>query len=208
MLDAYDLMASTLINNVDDGNIIYWILKNCGDMDEIDDAKFIEQIRRTHVAHPGDGNGEVDAHTVEVPFAANEAALEKLRRQLFDDFMALDVRDIASGATTATQIKASYEPLNAKANKFETQTTAFIKQLLKLIGIDDNPTYTRSMIVNKSEEITTVLQAANNLSSDYVTAKILEIFGDIDKLDVVKAQMLADETSRYKDLETEGEGDE
>jgi len=197
VIDAYDLMASTMINNIDDGNVIYWILKNCGDMDDIDDAKFIEQIRRTHVAHPGDGDGEVDAHTVEAPFAANEAALSRLRTQLFDDFMALDVKEIAGGAATATQIKAAYEPLNAKANKFEQQATAFILQLLKLLGIDDAPTYTRAVIVNKSEEIQTVLQAAQYLSDEYVTSKILEVNGDIDKLEEIQAQKSAGEMARF-----------
>lgn len=208
VIDAYDLMASTMINNIDDGNVIYWILKNCGDMDDVDDAKFLEQIRRTHVAHPGDGDGEVEAHTVEAPFAANETALERLRTQLFDDFMALDVRNIAGGAATATQIKAAYEPLNAKANKFEQQATTFILQLLKLIGIEDAPTYTRSMIVNKQEEVMTILSAQNSLSSDYVTSKVLEVMGDIDKLDEVKKQMLEDESSRFANLGAEEEGAE
>lgn len=203
-IDAYDLMASTMINNIDDGNIIYWILKNCGDMDDVDDAKFIEQIRRTHVAHPGDGEGEVDAHTVEAPFEANETALERLRAQLYDDFMALDVRGIAGGAATATQIKAAYEPLNAKANKFEQQVTTFILNLLDLLGIEDVPTYTRSMIVNKQEEITSLLQAGQYLSDEYVTSKILEVNGDIDKLDEVQAQKANAEMSMYP-LEEETE---
>ena len=43
-LDAYDLMISGLINNVSDGEFIYWILKNCGGMDSVDDARFIEQL--------------------------------------------------------------------------------------------------------------------------------------------------------------------
>lgn len=197
VIDAYDLMASTMINNIDDGNIIYWILKNCGDMDDVDDAKFLEQIRRTHVAHPGDGDGEVDAHTVEAPFAANETALERLRTQLFDDFMALDVRGIANGAATATQIKAAYEPLNAKANKFEQQVTTFILNLLDLLGIEDAPTYTRSMIVNKSEEITSILQAGEYLSDEYITSKLLEVNGDIDKLEEVQAQKANAEMSKY-----------
>ena len=204
VIDAYDLMASTMINNIDDGNIIYWILKNCGDMDDVDDAKFLEQIRRTHVAHPGDGEGEVDAHTVEAPFAANETALERLRTQLFDDFMALDVRGIANGAATATQIKAAYEPLNAKANKFEQQVTTFILNLLDLLGIEDAPTYTRSMIVNKSEEITSILQAGEYLSDEYITSKLLEVNGDIDKLEEVQAQKANREMSMYP-LEEEAE---
>ena len=37
-IDAYDLMVSGLINNVSDGEFIYWILKNCGGMDSVDDA--------------------------------------------------------------------------------------------------------------------------------------------------------------------------
>lgn len=207
VIDAYDLMASTMINNIDDGNIIYWILKNCGDMDDVDDAKFLEQIRRTHVAHPGDGNGEVDAHTVEAPFAANETALDRLRTQMFDDFMALDVRGIAGGAATATQIKAAYEPLNAKADKFEQQATTFILGLLRLLGIEDAPTYTRSMIVNKQEEITNVLAASQYLSDEYVTSKILEVNGDIDKLAEVQEQKAAAEVGRYplEDIEEEAE---
>ena len=205
VIDAYDLMASTMINNIDDGNIIYWILKNCGDMDDVDDAKFLEQIRRTHVAHPGDGDGEVDAHTVEAPFAANETALERLRIQLFDDFMALDVRGIANGAATATQIKAAYEPLNAKANKFEQQVTTFILNLLDLLGIEDAPTYTRSMIVNKSEEITSILQAGEYLSDEYITSKLLEVNGDIDKLEEVQAQKANREMSMYPLEEEEAE---
>lgn len=197
VVDAYDLMASTLINNIDDGNVIYWILKNCGDMDDIDDAKFLEQIRRTHVAHPGDGDGSVEAHTVEAPFSANEVALDRLRTQLFDDFMALDVRGIASGAATATQIKAAYEPLNAKANAFEQQTTTFILGLLKILGIEDVPTYTRSIIVNKAEEIQTVLQAAQFLSDEYVTSKILEVNGDLDKYEEVQNQKAAGDVARF-----------
>lgn len=197
VVDAYDLMASTLINNIDDGNVIYWILKNCGDMDDIDDAKFLEQIRRTHVAHPGDGDGSVEAHTVEAPFSANEVALDRLRTQLFDDFMALDVRGIASGAATATQIKAAYEPLNAKANKFEQQVTTFILGLLKILGIEDVPTYTRSIIVNKAEEIQNVLQAAQFLSDEYVTSKILEVNGDLDKYEEVQNQKAAGDVARF-----------
>lgn len=208
VIDAYDLMASTMINNIDDGNIIYWILKNCGDMDDIDDAKFLDQIRRTHVAHPGDGDGEVDAHTVEAPFTANEAALERLRTQLFDDFMALDVRGISGGAATATQIKAAYEPLNGKANLFEQHVTRFILGLLQLIGIEDTPTYTRSMIVNKSEEISSVVMAAQHLSDEYVTSKILEVNGDIDKLEEVQQQKAAAEMSRFALGNEEEEGEE
>ena len=201
-LDAYDLMASALVNNVDEGNLIYWVLKNCGGMDDVDDAKFIERLKTIHVAHAdGDDGSQIEAHTIEAPFAANENALERLRSQLFDDFMALDVKEIAGGAATATQIKAAYEPLNAKADMFEFQVTEFIDALLELLGIDDEPTYTRSMIVNQQEMIQNVLSAATYLSEEYATKKILEILGDADKIDDVLAQKVDEDMGRY---ETEG----
>lgn len=189
-LDAYDLMASALVNNVDDGNLIYWIIKNANGMDDMDDVKFVQRLKTMHVAHAdGDQGADVDAHSIEAPFEANEVALDRLRRQLFDDFMALDVKEISGGAATATQIKAAYEPLNAKADLFETQVTDFIENVLALIGIDDEPTYTRSMIVNQQEMVQTLLMAAQNLPDDYVTKKILEIFGDIDKAEEIIKEM-------------------
>lgn len=198
-LDAYDLMASQMVNNVDEGNLIYWVLKNYGGMDEIDDANFLQQLRTTHVAH-ADGGGagsDIDVHTVEAPVAASETALARLRDQLFDDFMALDTKNIASGAATATQIKAAYEPLNAKVNLLEACVSDFILALLELVGIDDNPTYTRSVIINKQEETTNVLQAAQYLSEQYVTSKLLEINGDIDKYEDVEAQKISGDMARY-----------
>ena len=201
-LDAYDLMASALVNNVDDGNLIYWVIKNCGGMDLSDDAKFIEQLKMTHVAHAdGDDGASVDAHTVEAPFEANEVALERLRKQLFDDFMALDVKQISAGATTATQINAAYEPLNNKADAFEYEVINCIQGILKLAGIEDTPTFTRSRIVNVQEEVQTVLQAAEYVDDEYMTKKILTLLGDGDKAKEVLDRLTADSANRFTPVE-------
>lgn len=204
-LDAYDLMASALVNNIDDGNLIYWVIKNANGMDDIDDVKFIERLKTIKVAHvDGDAGSDVTSHTLQAPFAANENALERLRNQLFDDFMALDVKAIAGGQVTATQIEASYEPLNEKTDMFETQVTDFIENILYLLDIDDTPSYTRSTIVNQSEMITNLLAAAPYLSEEYVTKKVMEILGDIDKVEDVMLQKLEDEASRVEEADDNG----
>ena len=196
-IDAYDLMASALINNIDDANLIYWVIRNAGGMDDMDDAKFVQRLKTIHVAHL-EGDEQVDEHQIDVPFQASEVALNRLRGQLFDDFMALDVKEISGGAATATQIKAAYEPLNAKTDLFEYQVTEFIDGILALVGIEDEPTYTRSLIVNQQEMIQNLVTSAEYLSADYITRKVLEILGDIDKADEVMEQKLVDETSRYR----------
>ncbi len=207
-IDAYDLMASALVNNIDDANLIYWIIKNAGGMDDADDAEFVRRLKTLHVAHvDGAAGTEISSHSIEAPFEANETALKRLRSQLFDDFMALDVKEIASGAVTATQIEAAYEPLTSKVDMFEHCVSEFILSLLSLLGIDDKPTYTRSKIANKGEEIQNLVTAADYLSADYITGKVLEVMGDIDKVEEVKVQRETEEARRYASGQSD-EGDD
>ena len=203
-IDAYDLMVSGLINNVSDGEFIYWILKNCGGMDSVDDARFIEQLKLTRVAHAdGDDGASVEAHNVNVEFQATAEALDRLTDQLYTDFMALKVQDVSAGSVTATQIQAAYEPINQKTDQFEYQVTEFINGILALAGIEDEPTYTRSQMSNQSETLEMVLQAAEYLDDEYVTTKILTLLGDADKAQEVLKRKDAEAADRYKQMETE-----
>ena len=198
-LDAYDLMISGLINNVSEGEFIYWILKNCGGMNEVDDIKFIEQLRLTHTAHAdGDDGASVEAHNVSVEFQATAEALDRLQNQLYHDFMALKVEDIAAGAVTATQILAAYEPLNQKTDQFEFQVIEFINALLTLVGIEDKPTFTRSQTINQSETLEAVLQGAEYLDDEYITNKILTLLGDGDKAQEVLQRKDKEAADRYR----------
>ena len=203
-IDAYDLMVSGLINNVSDGEFIYWILKNCGGMDAVDDAKFIEQLKLTRVAHAdGDDGAGVEAHNVSVEFEASAEALDRLTAQLYHDFMALKVEDVSAGSVTATQIVAAYEPINQKTDQFEYQVTEFINGVLALAGIEDEPTYTRSQMSNQSEMLEMVLQCAEYLDDEYVTTKILTLLGDSDKVQEVLKRKDAEAADRYKQQEAE-----
>lgn len=192
-IDCYDLIKSGFANTVDDASMIYWTIQNAGGMDDIDLAKFVEHMRTVKASVVEQSGATAEAHTMDVPYASREALLNRLRADMYEDFMALDTKDIANGAVTATQIEASYEPLNSKADKYEYCVIRFIKGILALAGIDDSPTFTRSKIVNRTEEIQTLIQAGEYLESDYVTEKIMTIMGDADMVeDVLKAKDLAD----------------
>lgn len=208
-IDAYDLMASGLINNVSEGEFIYWVLKNCGGMSPEDDIQFIEQLRLTHVAHAdGDDGAGVESQKISVPFEASEAALDVLRKQLYDDFMGLDVKSLAGGEKTATEIDAAYEPLNQKTDDFEDCVTEFILGILKLAGIDDAPTYTRSKNANHREAVETVISAAEYLDDEYMTKKILTELGDADAVDEVMKRKINDEAKRYATAGNIDDGEE
>ncbi len=196
-IDCYDLIKSGFANDLDDASQIYWIIQNAGGMDDVDLAKFIERMKVVHAAVVEDQGAKAEAHTVEVPYASREALLERISGDLYRDAMALDTKQIAGGAVTATQIRAAYEPLNSKTDEFEYCVHEFLDGILELTGIgDEAPSFTRSMMINRSEEIQSVIQASVALDGDYVTRKLLTILGDGDKADEMIEKMHADELDR------------
>lgn len=204
-IDCYDLIKSGFANTVDEASIVYWTIQNAGGMDDVDLAKFIKHIKTVHAATVEDGGATADSHTIDTPYASREALLERLDSDLYRDAMALDTRRIANGAVTATQIRAAYEDLNSKCDDFEYQVLDFINGILSVAGIDDEATFTRSMVVNQEEMIGIVLQAAQYLSEDYVTEKILDILGDGDKLEDVLKTKDQEQISRFNAFEEEEE---
>lgn len=187
-IDCYDLIKSGFANTVDDASLIYWTIQNAGGMDDVDMAQFLERLRKLHIA-TADDEAQAVPQQIEAPYASREALLDRLRADLYEDAMALDVKNIADGATTATQIKAAYEPLNSKADDFEYCVLDFLQGLMAVAGVQDKPSFTRSMIVNTSEEITNIIQAGDVLSDEYKTRKVLTLLGDADKVDDVLNQL-------------------
>lgn len=184
-IDALDVAASNMVNNVDEGNLIYWVLVNCGGMDDLDDARFVERLKTTHVAHAdGDGEGaKAEAHTLEAPYAGTNTTIDMLKKKLFEDFQCFDSSAVSAGNQTATAIKAAYVPLDLKTDMFEAEVTRFIVGILSLLGINDKPTYTRSQIINKQEETQNIILAAQYYDEEYIIKKLLTINGDADQID-------------------------
>ena len=198
-IDAFDLLNSNLVNNLDEANYIYWVLTNCGGMDEMDDAKFIEQLKTTHVAHAdGDSGATAEAHTIEAPYQASESAIQTIQRRLYEDFMCLDVNSLSAANKTATEIKAAYQPLDSKCDMYEYCVIEFVQKILELAGIDDKVTFTRSKVVNKSDEINTLLAAQAYLDDETLVEQVCQILGIADKTDEIIRKRRTEEQSRYE----------
>ena len=198
-IDAFDLLNSNLVNNLDEANYIYWVLTNCGGMDDIDDAKFIEQLKTTHVAHAdGDSGATAEAHTIEAPYQASESAIQTIQRRLYEDFMCLDVNSLSAANKTATEIKAAYQPLDSKCDMYEYCVIDFVQKILELAGIDDKVTFTRSKVVNKSDEINTLLAAQAYLDDETIVEQVCQILGIADKTDEIIRKRRTEEQSRFE----------
>jgi SPP1 family phage portal protein len=207
-IDCYDLIKSGFANTVDEASYIYWAIQNAGGMDDIDLANFVERMKTVHAGLVEDSNARAEAHTIEAPYESREALLDRLRSDLYEDAMALDTKSIQDGAITATQIRASYRNLDSKADSYEYCLLEFVVGILELAGIDDEATFTRSQIINKQEEVQTVISAGTYLESGYVTEKILTILGDGDKAEDMIKELDADDIRPLVDEgDTDGEED-
>ncbi len=209
-IDALDLSCSNMVNNVDEGNIIYWVLTNCGGMDYIDAENFLNVVKKSHVAFmdsAGDG-AHAEPHTIEAPFTGTQATIDMLEKKLYQDFQAFDASAVTAGNQTATAIKASYVPLDLKTDGFEEQVTEFILGILKLARVDDKPTYTRNQIANKQEEVQTVLMAAPYTTQEYITRKLLTILGDADMVEEILKELAAEDFGKFDGGEDDSDGED
>lgn len=208
-IDALDLATSNMVNNTDEGNLIFWTLNGYGGMDDLDVAKFIERVKTLHVAQTNGEEGSATPHSIEAPFEGTNATIDMLKKKLYEDFQCFDASAVSAGNQTATAIKASYVPLDLQTDKFEAEVTRFLLEILRLAGIDDKPSYTRNQIINKTEETQVVLLAAQYYDDEYITKKLLTINGDADQYEEMMKRKAAEEIGRsFEEAPPEVNGDD
>ena len=171
-IDCYDLIKSGFANTVDDASVIYWTISNAGGMDEIDMARFKESMRRIGVGLVDDDGAKAEAHTITIPVEAREALLSRISDDLYRDFQMLDVTKLQGGQKTATEINAAYQPMDNKVDQFEYCVIDFLQALFKIVGIEDEPSFTRSKVTNQLEQTQMVLLAANYLDDETILNKL------------------------------------
>lgn len=159
-IDAYDRILSDFADNLDRANDVYWVLNNFGGTAE-DIAETLETIHKLKaVTSLSDGSGSTataEPKTIDVPYAAREAALTLLRRSLYEDAMALDTEALTGGSLTNVAIRAAFANLDLKCDRFEWQVAHFVRSLLGLLGVD------RPMIRFPRQVLTNTLETARAL---------------------------------------------
>lgn len=170
-IDSYDLIKSGFANDLDDASMIYWALENSGGMTDMDLVKFKERMHTIGVATMDDG-AAASAHTVEVPYQSRVTYLQRLEQDMYSDFQALNVTALTGGEKTATEIAAAYQPFDSKCDAFEYCIREFLEHLFAIVGIEDEPSFRRSRIVNQREETEMVLMAAEHLDEETLLSKL------------------------------------
>ena len=204
-IDAFDLIKSGFANDLDDASMIYWTINNAGGMSDVDLAKFIERIKVVKAATVDD-EAKAEAHTIDVPYQSREAYLNRLEKDIIKDFMGLDAEKIQGGNVTATQIKAAYEPLSEKADRFEALVIQHILGILALESIDDYPKFRRSQMSNELEQTQMVMQCANILDTQTILEHLP--FLTVDEVPAILERLEKEEAARMPFEEEQEENED
>lgn len=203
-IDAYDLTKCGLINDISDMPTIYWVLENAGGMSEKNLAYWRDSIRRNHVVKTDD-EVKVTANSIGVQHDAHDAVLERLEKDIYNDSMTLNTRELAAGNVTATAVRAASDPLHNRLDELEYLVGDFVRALLALIGVDDVPSFNRSRITNQLEEIQAIMQTASVLDTETIIRK-LPIFTP-EEAEAAIERSVGENMDRFVEAEPEAEAE-
>lgn len=167
-IDCYDFIKSGLANDIDDTSGFYWILKNEGGMKDTDLARFIQRMKTVHAAVVEGDDVAAEAHTLDIPSEARRTMLELLRKDIYEDFQALDVNTLSAAQKTTQEIQAAYQSQDNKCADFEYNVIDFVQKILALAEIDDEPSFIWNKVVNQNETLDMILKASSYLSDECI----------------------------------------
>ena len=193
-IDCYDFIKSGLANDIDGAAGFYWTVTGADGMDDSDLQRFVERMKVVKAATLGDGVSAT-AHTLEIPTEAHKMLLDRLRSDLYEDFMLLDLEKALSGNITATAIRMAYQAQDDKCGDFEYCIREFIANLFALIGIEDEPSFKWNRIANQTEETQMVLSAAAHLDDQAVLDHLPWLTPE--EVEEIMKRRAAEETDRF-----------
>lgn len=130
LIDDYDIMASSLTNNLADFDTPLHVVKGYAG----DDLDKLQQNLKTKKIVGVDEDGGVEIHTVDVPYQARMAKLDHDERCIYKFGMGLNLSSLKdSSATTNIAIKAAYSLLELRCNKMIIQVKQFLRGILPFV---------------------------------------------------------------------------
>lgn len=170
LIDDYDLMASSLSNNLIDFDTPLHVVKGF----QSDNLTELQTNLKTKKIIGVDDGGDVEVKTVDVPYQARQAKLELDEKNIYRFGMGLNTAGLKdTAATTSIAIKAAYSLLELKCTKLEIRLKQFLRKLVKPVLDEINATdktdyrsnqvyfeFTHEVIANEQENAQNALTKA------------------------------------------------
>lgn len=133
LIDDYDLMASSLSNNLVDFDTPIHVVKGF-EGDNLDELQLNLKTKKIIGMESAEAGAGVEVHTVDVPFQARQAKLDLDEKNIYRFGMGLNTAGLKdTNATTNVAIKAAYSLLDLKCSKLEIRLKQFLRKLIKVV---------------------------------------------------------------------------
>ena len=203
LIDDYDLMASSLSNNLVDFDTPLHVVKGFQG-DNLDELQ--QNLKTKKIIGIPEAGGGVEVQTVDIPFQARTAKLALDETNIYRFGMGLNSAQVGDGNITNVVIKSRYALLDLKCNKLEIRLKQFLRKILKIVLQEINDAngtdyqqkdvyfnFEREVMTNAQDnaqieltkaqteqvKINTLLNLANALDNETIVQSICEIL-DID----------------------------
>lgn len=143
LIDDYDIMASSLTNNLIDFDTPLYIVRGY----QGDDLNEVFTNVKTKKMVGVEGEGGIDVKTVDIPYEARVSKLELDEKNIYRFGMGLNTQGLKdTSATTNIAIKAAYSLLELRCGKMLIQIKQFLRKILTVaiaeINEQNNTNYT------------------------------------------------------------------
>lgn len=130
LIDDYDVMASSLSNNLADFDTPIHVVRGF----EGDNLDKLQQNLKTKKLIGVSEEGGVEVHTVDIPYQARQAKLELDEKNIYRFGFGLNLSGLKdTAATTNIAIKAAYSLLDLKCSKLEIRLKQFLRKIIKVV---------------------------------------------------------------------------
>ena len=127
LIDDYDLMASSLSNNLIDFDHPLYAVKGF-DGDNLDELQ--QNLNTKKIVGVG-SDGGIEVHTVDVPYEARKVKLELDEKNIYRFGMGLNLSGLKdTSATTNIAIKAAYSLLDLRCKHLERNIKRFLRRIV------------------------------------------------------------------------------
>ncbi|GAP04894.1 phage portal protein [Fructobacillus tropaeoli] len=185
-IDAFDLTLNGFVNDVQDIQEVFLVLKNLGGQSLDEFMGNLRDYKSIKFETDGDSATGVDTLQIDIPVEAREKLLSMLNDAIYTFGQGLDITKIQLGTSVSgVAVKMMYSALEMKAAKvqaeFEPALNRLVRFILRYYGLKDDmditQTWKRSMVSNDLEQAQVISNLAN-VSSAEAIAKNSPIVSD------------------------------
>jgi SPP1 family phage portal protein len=125
MIRCYDIVVSDFANNLIDLQDVFVSLKQDSAYSGMEHGEIIEMLKNFKVAE-----GVESVTSFEVPYMARQVLLDIMKAGIYEGLQGVDVKQLAGGQKTATEIKAAYSDIDLWADQAEWHVNDWVRDVL------------------------------------------------------------------------------